>query len=182
MPSLSCSSRRCSGGPVPAQVSKVGTCLAMSSLFTRTLRVTPMVLGSPPSTTTASDPLGILTRLGARSRMDAVTRPRQMSGFRSIWPSADMTLYSRAMTGSFQWPVPWRTRTGRGSRSSALSPAGATGGRPARPKHRLLTGQLSNGPRSCQCTPGGRGSSTRQSILLNSPWAGTILGKDTGSS
>ena len=90
---------------MPAQVSKVGTCVAMSSLFTRTLRVTPMVLGSPPSTTTASDPLGILTRLGARSRMEAATRPRQMSGFRSMWPSADMTLYSRPIGGSFQQDV-----------------------------------------------------------------------------
>ena len=102
MPSRSCSCRRCSGGPVPAQVSKVGTCVAMSSLFTRTLRVTPMVLGSPPSTTTASEPLGIFTRLGARSRMDAATRSRQMSGLRSMWPSAEMTLYARPIPGSFQ--------------------------------------------------------------------------------
>src|ERR1051325_9085064 len=101
MPSWSCSRTRFSGEPVPALFSNVGTCFARSLCATRTLRVMPIVFGSPPSTTTASEPFGIFTRLGARSRHLPATRPRQTSGLRSMCPSPEMTLYSRAMMWTF---------------------------------------------------------------------------------
>src|SRR5262249_11331607 len=57
--------------------------------------------GLPPSITTASEPFSILTRLGPRSRYFACTRSRQISGLRSICPSAEMHLYDRPMSCPF---------------------------------------------------------------------------------
>src|SRR5262245_36562099 len=59
-----------------------------------------MVLGLPPSTTTASEPFGIFTRFGARSRHLTATWFRQTSGLRSMCPSPEMTLY-RPIVESF---------------------------------------------------------------------------------
>src|SRR5437763_1727293 len=54
-----------------------------------------MVFGSPPSTTIPSEPFGILTRLGARSRHLAETRCVQTSGLRSRCESAEIRRYER---------------------------------------------------------------------------------------
>src|SRR5881296_1501104 len=137
--SMSCSRKRCSGGPTPAVSSTVTPKGSQVSLVRPALRSRNGAgYGGWPSTTRASPPSGSLIVRGARSRYLAGIRGDQRSGRTSRWPSLEIRggRAGAVMTGSPFLPG-WYTIPARrtshgcdpGPRRDALSPSLWTGRR-----------------------------------------------------
>src|SRR5256712_5371450 len=101
--SMSCSRKRCSGGPTPAVSSTVTPKGSQVSLVRPALRSRNGAgYGGWPSTRRASPPSGSLIVRGARSRYLAGIRGDQRSGRTSRWPSLEIRggRAGAVMTGS----------------------------------------------------------------------------------